>query len=242
VKGVSHISFETVFGEPPSPGSEEGGLLHAIVGQFVLVILASLLGIPVGILAGTYAVEYGRGYFTLFLRELCDVMTSVPSIVIGAFVYAVAVKPFGHFSGISGAISLAILMIPVVFKTTEGILSLVPSELREAGYALGATKFNVIKDIVFRYSVNGIVMGVILAVARIGGETAPLLFTSFNNNFFSLNIFGPIASLTVTMYDYAMSPYRYWQNLAWVGAILLTFSVLSANILVKFLAKRKARG
>jgi phosphate transport system permease protein len=234
--------LEVLIGEPPAPGESSGGLKHAIVGQTIIVLLATVIGIPVGILAGTYLSEYGRGSkLANAIRDLSDIMMSIPSIVVGTFIYAIMVKPFGHFMGIAGSVSLAIMMIPIIVRTTDDMLSMVPPELREAAYALGATKFRVIKDVVYRAAITGIVTGVILSVARIGGETAPLLFTSFNNNFFTLNVFQPMASLTVTMYDYAMSPYKYWQDLAWAAAILLTFAVLGANVLGRLIAHYKFR-
>jgi len=239
-KGLSSLSIEAIIGPPPSPGDNTGGLRHAIVGQTLIVLFATLIGIPIGIIAGTYLSEYGKGSrIANIIRDLSDVLMSVPSIVVGTFVYAIMVKPLGHFMGIAGSVSLAIMMIPIIVRTTDDMLRMVPPELREAAYALGATKFKVIKDVVYRAAITGIMTGVILSVARIGGETAPLLFTSFNNNFFTLNMFQPIASLTVTMYDYAMSPYKYWQDLAWVAAILLTFGVLGANILGRLIAHYK---
>ncbi len=239
-KGLGSLSWEVFVGDPPAPGDNTGGLKHAIVGQTIIVFLATVIGIPIGILAGTYLSEYGKGSrWANFVRDLSDVMMSIPSIVVGTFVYAIMVKPFGHFMGLAGSVSLAIMMIPIILRTTDDMLRMVPPELREAAYALGATKFKVIKDVVYRAAITGIVTGVILSVARIGGETAPLLFTSFNNNFFTLNIFQPMASLTVTMYDYAMSPYKYWQDLAWAAAIILTFGVLGANILGRVIAHYK---
>jgi len=239
-KGLSSLSLEVFIGNPPAPGDNTGGLKHAIVGQTLIVLIATVIGIPIGILAGTYLSEYGKGSrLANWVRDLSDIMMSVPSIVIGTFIYAVLVKPVGHFMGIAGSLALAIMMIPIILRTTDDMLRMVPPELREAAYALGATKFQVIKDVVYRAAVTGIITGVILAVARIGGETAPLLFTSFNNNFFTLNVFQPMASLTVTMYDYAMSPYKYWQELAWAAAIILTFGVLGANILGRIIAHYK---
>ena len=239
-KGLSSLSLEVFVGNPPAPGDNTGGLKHAIVGQTLIVLIATVIGIPIGILAGTYLSEYGKGSrLANWVRDLSDIMMSVPSIVIGTFIYAVLVKPVGHFMGIAGSLALAIMMIPIILRTTDDMLRMVPPELREAAYALGATKFQVIKDVVYRAAVTGIITGVILAVARIGGETAPLLFTSFNNNFFTLNVFQPMASLTVTMYDYAMSPYKYWQELAWAAAIILTFGVLGANILGRIIAHYK---
>ena len=236
-KGFSALSLNVFIGDPPSPGEETGGLKHAIVGQILIVSTATIIGVPLGVLAGTYLSEYGKNSkIANFVRDMSDVMMSVPSIVIGTFIYALLVKPVGHFMGFAGSLSLAIMMIPIILRTTDDMLRMVPPELREAAYALGATKFKVIKDVVYRSAITGIVTGVILAVARIGGETAPLLFTSFNNNFFTLDMTQPMASLTVTMYDYAMSPYKYWQELAWAAAIILTVGVLGANILGRVIA------
>ncbi len=236
-KGMSTLSLEVILGDPPAPGENSGGLKHAIVGQALIVITAAVIGIPIGVLAGTYLSEYGRNSrLANFVRDMSDVMMSVPSIVIGTFIYAISVKPVGHFMGLAGSFSLAVMMIPIILRTTDDMLRMVPPELREAAYALGATKFKVIKDVVYRSAVTGILTGIILSVARIGGETAPLLFTSFNNNFFTIDMTQPMASLTVTMYDYAMSPYEYWQKLAWAAAIILTFGVLTANILGRLIA------
>ena len=239
-KGLGALSLEAIIGDPPAPGENHGGLKHAIVGQTLIVLTATVIGIPIGILAGTYLSEYGKNSrIANAIRDLSDIMMSIPSIVVGTFIYAILVKPLGHFSGFAGSVALAIMMIPIIVRTTDDMLRMVPPELREAAYALGATKFRVIKDVVYKAAITGILTGLILAVARIGGETAPLLFTSFNNNFFTLNMFQPMASLTVTMYDYAMSPYEYWQDLAWVAAILLTFGVLGANILGRLIAHYK---
>jgi phosphate transport system permease protein len=236
-KGVSALSLDALFSPPPSPGDTTGGLLHAIVGQTLIVGVAVVLGVPAGILAGTYLSEYAGVKLAGFIRNLSDVLMSVPSIVIGTFIYAVLVKPAGHFMGIAGSLALAVMMVPIVLRTTDDALRMVLPELREAAYALGATRPRVIKDVVYRSALTGVVTGVILAVARIGGETAPLLFTSFNNNFFTVDITQPMASLTVTMYDYAMSPYAYWQKLAWVSALLLTAGVLGANIFGRLVAR-----
>jgi len=236
LKGFSTISLDVFIGNPPSPGEASGGLKHAIVGQFLIVSLATVIGIPIGILAGTYLSEYGRGKVAEAVRDVSDILMSVPSIVVGTFVYAVMVKPLGHFMGIAGSVALAIMMVPIILRTTDDMLRMVPKELREAAYAMGATKSKVIVSVVYRGAITGIATGVILSVARIGGETAPLLFTSFSNNFMSTNIFQPLASLTVTMYDYAMSPYKYWQQLAWAAAVILTFAVLVFNLLGRFVA------
>ncbi len=239
-KGMSTISLEVFTAPPPVPGSNHGGLKHAIIGQILIVGIAIVIGVPVGILAGTFLSEYGgNSKVANFVRDVSDILMSVPSIVIGTFIYAILVEPIGHFMGIAGSIALAIMMLPIIVRTTDDMLNMVPKELREAAYALGATKAKVITSVVYRGAITGILTGVILAVARIGGETAPLLFTSFNNNFVTYNIFQPMASLTVTMYDYAMSPYKYWQQLAWAAAVILTFGVLGANLLGRALAHWK---
>ncbi|SNR73229.1 phosphate ABC transporter permease PstA [Desulfurobacterium atlanticum] len=239
-KGASSLSWEAIVGPPPSPSDNTGGLRHAIIGQILIVSVAVVIGVPIGILAGTFLAEYGKGTkLANMARDISDILMSVPSIVIGTFVYAIMVEPLGHFMGISGSVALAIMMLPIIVRTTDDMLNMVPKELREAAYALGATKSKVITSVVFKSAMTGIVTGVILAVARIGGETAPLLFTSFNNNFLTFDMTQPMASLTVTMYDYAMSPYDYWQKLAWAAAILLTAGVLSLNLLGRAFAKWK---
>ncbi len=239
-KGMSSLSWEAIVGSPPSPSDETGGLRHAIIGQALIVSLAVVIGVPIGVLAGTFLSEYGKGSrIANIARDISDILMSVPSIVIGTFVYAIMVEPLGHFMGISGSVALAIMMLPIIVRTTDDMLNMVPRELREAGYALGATKSKVITSVVFKSAMTGIITGIILAVARIGGETAPLLFTSFNNNFLTYDITQPMASLTVTMYDYAMSPYDYWQKLAWAAAIILTAGVLSLNLLGRAFARWK---
>jgi len=241
-KGASSLSWEAIVGPPPSPSDNTGGLRHAIIGQILIVSIAVVIGVPIGILAGTFLAEYGKGTkLANMARDISDILMSVPSIVIGTFVYAIMVEPLGHFMGISGSVALAIMMLPIIVRTTDDMLNMVPKELREAAYALGATKSKVITSVVFKSAMTGIVTGVILAVARIGGETAPLLFTSFNNNFLTFDMTQPMASLTVTMYDYAMSPYDYWQKLAWAAAILLTAGVLSLNLLGRAFARWKFR-
>ncbi|WP_457568425.1 phosphate ABC transporter permease PstA [Desulfurobacterium sp.] len=239
-KGASTISWQVFVGNPPAPGDNTGGLKHAIIGQILIVSIAVIIGVPIGILAGTFLSEYGKNSkIANMVRDISDILMSVPSIVIGTFVYAIMVEPFGHFMGISGSVALAIMMLPIIVRTTDDMLNMVPRELREAAYALGATKSKVITSVVYKGAITGIITGVILAVARIGGETAPLLFTSFNNNFLTYNVFQPMASLTVTMYDYAMSPYEYWQKLAWAAAIILTFGVLTLNLMGRAIAKWK---
>ncbi len=238
--GFKSLSFSLFINDPAPPGVEGGGLRHAFVGHFIITSLATIMGIPIGIGAGIYFAEYGRhSTFVKFLRNITDVMVSFPSIVIGTLVYAVMVKPVGHFMGISGSVALALLMIPVVAITTDEILKLVPNSLREAGYALGARRWQVIKDISLSAARRGILTGVILGIARITGETAPLLFTAFNNNYLTLDPTQPMASLTVTIFQYAMGPYEVWHGQAWASALILTFGTLMFFILAKFVIRRK---
>ncbi len=242
IKGITNFNFQVFFKDAPPPGSEDlGGLRYAIVGHFIIVGLAILIGIPIGVLAGTYLAEYGKdSKITNIIRTLSDILTSVPSIIVGLFIYAILVKPFGSFSAIAGAVALAILMIPIIVRVTDDMLSMVPKELREAAYALGAPKWIVITKVTYRAALAGILTGIALAVARIAGETAPLIFTSFNNNYFSLDLTKPMASLTMTIYQFAGSPFKNWQALAWVGAFILTIFVLALNLLGKYIAHKKA--
>ena len=216
---------------------EGGGFRNAFVGHLIITGLATLIGVPIGVGAGVFFAEYGRhSRVTRTLRSVTDVLVSLPSIVIGTFVYALMVKPIGHFTGLSGSVALALLMIPVIAITTDEILKLVPDTLREAGYALGAHRWQVIKDISVPAAKRGILTGVILGIARISGETAPLLFTSFNNSFLTLDPTEPMASLTVTIFQYAMGPYEEWHGQAWAASLVLTLVTLvlflSAKILV----------
>ncbi len=234
INGFRFISLQLFLNDPTPPGIEGGGLRHAFVGHFIITSLAALIGVPIGIGTGIFFAEYGRhSKLIKTFRNITDVLVSFPSIVIGTFVYALMVKPLGHFSAISGSVSLALLMIPVIAITTDEILKLVPNSLREAGYALGAHRWQVIKDISISAAKRGILTGVILGIARISGETAPLLFTSFNNNFFSLDITKPMASLTVTIFQYAMGPYEEWHRQAWAASLVLTFGTLLFFITAK---------
>ncbi|MDD5160651.1 MAG: phosphate ABC transporter permease PstA [Sulfuricurvum sp.] len=243
MKGVGALNWDIFIFEGSPPGYAESGLKHALVGQLILVSLATFIGVPFGILAGTYLSEYGKNSkLAHAIRDISDIMMSAPSIVIGAFVYAIVVMPMGHFSAWAGAIALAIIMIPIILRTTDDMLQLVPGTLREAAFALGAPKYKVIMDVVYRGAKAGILTGVLLGIARVGGETAPLLFTSFNDNFFTTDLNEAMPSLTVTMFNYAISPYEDWQQLGWAAAFILSMFILGLNIvgrLILFAGKRK---
>ena len=224
----------------PPPGSG-GGLLNAIAGSLAMTLIGTLIGTPIGILAGTYLAEFGqRGWLAPITRFINDVLLSAPSIVIGLFVYEVYVLRVKHFSGWAGALALSIIVIPIVIRTTENMLRLVPTTLREAAAALGAPQWKIINFITLRAARAGIITGVMLAIARISGETAPLLFTALNNQFWSSNMDQPMANLPVVIFQFAMSPYEDWQKLAWAGALLITLSVLILNILARVLFRQKA--
>lgn len=238
--GILALTPSFFLNDPTPPGVPGGGLRHAIVGHLLITFFATLIGVPIGILGGTFLAEYGREYkISKLISSLADIMISVPAIIVGAFVYAILVKPLGHFSGWAGSIALAIIMIPVIMRTTENILSLIPWTLREAAFALGAPYYKVIFQIVYRGASTGILTGVILGVARVTGEAAPLLFTSFNNAYFSLNMNQPIASLTVTIFQYAMGPYKDWHVQAWGASLIITFLILFLTLIGKFLVKRR---
>ncbi|MFT4265889.1 MAG: phosphate ABC transporter permease PstA [Xenophilus sp.] len=237
--GLGGLSLATFTGMTPPP-NEEGGILNAIFGSLMMVGLATFVGTPIGILAGIYLAEYNpRGWLASVVRFVNDILLSAPSIVIGLFVYAVAVARFQGFSALAGALALALITIPVVIRTTENMLQLVPPGLREAAYALGAPKWKVILSITLRAARAGVVTGVLLAVARIAGETAPLLFTALNNQFWTSSLTQPMASLPVTIFKFAMSPYENWQKLAWAGVFLITIAVLALNILARVLTRNK---
>lgn len=239
-KGFQNISIDLILQDPAPPGEEGGGLKHAFVGHLIITSLATLIGIPIGIAAGVFFTEYGRfSKFVDFLRTMTDSLVSLPSIIVGTAVYAIMVKPVGHFFGLSGSVALALLMLPVIAITTAQILKLVPDSLREAAYALGAFKWQVIKDVSLAAAKRGILTGVILGIARITGETAPLLFTSFSNNFTTYNIFEPMASLTVTIFVYAMGPYEEWHRKAWAASLILTVGTLIFFITAKYLLGTK---
>jgi phosphate transport system permease protein len=238
-KGAGGLSLQ-VFTEMTRPTGSEGGLLNAIVGSLILTALAVVVGTPVGILAGTYMAEYGRySPLTQVVRFINDILLSAPSIVVGLFIYDIMVVPMGHFSGIAGAVALAVLVVPVVVRTTEDMLLLVPRELREAACALGMPLAYVIRRVCYRAARAGIITGILLAIARVSGETAPLLFTAFNNQFFSADVRYPIASLPAVIFQYAMSPYHDWQELAWAGALIITMAVLALSITARALASSR---
>ncbi len=243
MKGVDALGWSIFIYEGSPPGYEDSGLKHALVGQLILVSMATAIGVPLGIMAGTYLSEYGKSSkIANVIRDISDIMMSAPSIVIGAFVYAVVVMPMGHFSAWAGAIALGIIMIPIILRTTDDMLQLVPSTLREAAFALGAPKYKVILSVVYRGAKAGILTGVLLGIARVAGETAPLLFTSFNDNFFTTDLNAAMPSLTVTMFNYAISPYEDWQKLGWAAAFILSMFILGLNIagrLILFMGKRK---
>jgi len=232
--GITALNLELFLEDPAPPGVPGGGLRNAFVGQLLITSVATLIGVPLGVLGGTFIAEYARGTkFARLISILSDIMVSVPSIVVGTFIYAILVKPFGHFSGWAGAAALAFIMIPVVLRTTEDMLKLVPWTLREAAFALGASYFRVIKDIAYRAAATGILTGIILAIARVAGETAPLLFTSFNNSYFTLNMNEPMASLTVTIFNYAMGPYEDWHEKAWAAAFVITVVILVVTVVTR---------
>ena len=235
-KGFGGISLAVFTEMTPPPGSA-GGLLNSIMGSLILTGLAVLIGTPLGILAGTHMAEYGRyDRLTSVIRFINDILLSAPSIVVGLFIYEVMVAPMGHFSALAGAVALAVIVVPVVVRTTEDMLVLVPKELREAAAALGTPRAVVIIRIAYRAARAGMLTGVLLAVARISGETAPLLFTSLNNQFWSLDLNAPMASLPAVIFQFALSPYADWQKLAWTGALIITFAVLALSIVARTLA------
>jgi phosphate transport system permease protein len=240
-EGFSGLSL-AVFTEMTPPPGADGGLLNPIIGSLIMTFLAVLIGTPIGILAGTYMAEYGRyDRLTHVVRFINDILLSAPSIVIGLFIYEVMVAQMGHFSGWAGAVALAVIVIPVVVRTTEDMLILVPNALREAASSLGLPRSIVIRNISYRAARAGMITGVLLAVARISGETAPLLFTALNNQFWTLNLNAPMPSLPVVIFQFALSPYADWQKLAWTGALIITFSVLVLSILARVIAARSSR-
>ncbi|CAM3884123.1 phosphate ABC transporter permease PstA [Roseateles saccharophilus] len=238
--GMGGLNWATFTQMTPPPQGEGGGLANAIFGSFVMVGLATLVGTPVGILAGVYLAEYGqKTWLGSAVRFINDILLSAPSIVVGLFVYAVVVARMHSFSGLAGSLALALLVIPVVIRTTENMLSLVPNALREAAYALGTPKWKVILSITLKAARAGVITGIMLALARVSGETAPLLFTALSNQFWTSDVGAPMASLPVTIFKFAMSPYENWQKLAWAGVFLITVGVLLLNILARVLFKNK---
>src|ERR1700692_3679352 len=239
-EGASGVS-PSVFTEMTPPPGAAGGLLNPIVGSLMLTVLAVLIGTPIGILAGTYMAEDGRSSpLTSLVGFINDILLSAPSIVVGLFIYEVVVAPMGHFSGLAGAVALAVIVIPVVVRTTEDMLLLVPNPLREAATALGMPRAVVIARVCYRAAQAGMITGVLLAIARITGETAPLLFTALNNQFWSLDLNAPMASLPVVIFQFALSPYKEWQQLAWTGALLITLAVLVLSITARGLQMGRA--
>jgi len=232
-----------VFTEMTPPPGAAGGLLNAIVGSLIMTGLAVVIGTPIGILAGTYMAEYGRhDKLTIVVRFINDILLSAPSIVVGLFIYEIMVRPMGHFSGISGAVVLAVLVVPVMVRTTEDMLKLVPDTLREAAASIGLPRSLMIRRVAYRAARAGIITGVLLAVARVSGETAPLLFTALNNQFYSTNLNAPMASLPAVIFQFALSPYKDWQSLAWTGALIITLTVLALSIAARSLtATRKSQ-
>jgi phosphate transport system permease protein len=240
-KGLAAVDWNLFLKDTPAPGSEGGGLRNAIVGSLMMLGLTVLASTPIGILAGIYLAEYGdEGRTAGLTRFVTDIMLSAPSIVLGLFVYAVVVAPMGHFSGLAGSVALSLIAIPVVMRTTENMLRLVPGSLREAAFALGAPRWKVSTMVTLRAARSGVITGLLLAVARISGETAPLLFTALNNQFFSTDMGKPMANLPVVIFQFAMSPYDNWIRLAWGGALLITLAVLVLNILARVFFRDRA--
>jgi phosphate transport system permease protein len=240
LKGLDGLSLR-VFTEMTPPPGGSGGLLNPIVGSLIMTTLAVAFGTPLGILAGTYMAEYGRHErLTSVVRFINDILLSAPSIIVGLFVYELMVVPMGHFSGLAGAVALAVIVVPVVVRTTEDMLLLVPNQLREAAAALGAPRWFVISRVAYRAARAGIITGILLSIARISGETAPLLFTALNNQFWSTNLNAPMPSLPAVIFQFALSPYADWQKLAWTGALLITFAVLTLSIVARGLTSKRA--
>jgi phosphate transport system permease protein len=238
-QGFSGLSVAVFTEMTPPPGSD-GGLLNPIVGSLMLTVLAVLIGTPIGMLAGTYMAEYGRySPLSSVVRFINDILLSAPSIVVGLFIYEIMVAPLGHFSGFAGAVALAVIVIPVVVRTTEDMLILVPNQLREAAASIGLPRATMILRVCYRAARAGMITGVLLAVARISGETAPLLFTALNNQFYSTDLNAPMSSLPVVIFQFALSPYKDWQKLAWTGALIITLTVLALSIFARALASSR---
>ena len=242
VKGFGAVSMSMFTETTPAPGSEGGGLMNPIVGSLLMVGLATLISTPIGILAGIYLSEYGdRSWFAQVTRFVTDIMLSAPSIVIGLFIYAIYVANVRHFSGWAGTFAISLIAVPVIVRTTDNMLKLVPNSLLEAAFALGAPRWKVATFVRLRAVKAGVMTGALLALARISGETAPLLFTALNNQFFSSDMNAPMANLPVVIYQFAMSPYENWRSLAWAGALLVTFTVLGLNILSRTVFNQKIK-
>lgn len=238
-QGFSGLSLR-VFTEMTPPPGAVGGLLNAIVGSLIMTGLALVIGAPIGVLAGTYMAEYGRhGRLTSLVRFINDILLSAPSIVVGLFIYELMVRPMGHFSGIAGAVVLGVLVIPVMVRTTEDMLTLVPDTLREAAASIGLPRSLMIRQVAYRAARAGIITGLLLAFARISGETAPLLFTALNNQFFTTNLNAPMPSLPAVIFQFALSPYKDWQDLAWTGALIITLAVLAMSITARALTRTR---
>ncbi len=237
-KGISVINFEFLFSLPASVGESGGGIIHSIVGTLILIFIASIFAIPLGIGAGIYLSENKNKKFTHFVEVLVDILQGIPSIVIGIIAYLWFVLPMKSFSALAGGISLAIMMLPIIIKTTEETLKLVPDTLKEASYALGATYHKTIFKVVLPAGLSGILSGILLGISRIAGETAPLLFTAFGNNFFNLNIFKPIDALPLLIFNYATSPYENWHRIAWGASFLLVIFILGLNITTRWMVKQ----
>ncbi|MDE2234742.1 MAG: phosphate ABC transporter permease PstA [Gammaproteobacteria bacterium] len=242
-RGVQWINLALFTQITPPPATPGGGIANAIVGSLLITLVGVVVGTPIGILAATWLAEFGRySRIATVIRFVNDILLSAPSIVIGVFVYAVVVARFGHFSGWSGGVALAIIMLPVVLRTTEDMLTLVPDQIREAAAALGAPQWRVVITIVYRASLGGILTGVMLGIARISGETAPLLFTALNNQFWNANMGQAMANLPVMIYQFAMSPYENWQHLAWAGALLITLAILVLNLIARLVIRSNTFG
>ncbi len=240
IKGVAGLTLDVFTQMTPPPGATGGGLLNAITGSLIMTVLGVMIGTPIGILAGTYLAEYGRyTKFAQVVRFLNDILLSAPSIVIGLFTYEILVASLGHFSGFAGAVALAIIVIPVVVRTTEDMLLLVPNPLREAASAMGMPRSLMIRAVAYRAAQAGMITGVLLAIARVSGETAPLLFTALNNQFMSTNLNAPMSSLPAVIFQFALSPYKEWQQLAWTGALIITFTVLALSVAARALSSNR---
>ncbi|WP_126172300.1 phosphate ABC transporter permease PstA [Altericroceibacterium xinjiangense] len=240
VQGLQALNLDLFTEMTPPPGGE-GGLLNAFYGSAMMILLAVLIGTPIGIAAGTYLAEHGRNTkLASTVRFINDILLSAPSIVIGLFVYELAVRTIGHFSGYAGALALAIILIPIIVRTSEESLRLVPNQMREAGFALGLPRWKLTSQIIYKSAMSGLVTGILLGLARISGETAPLLFTALNNQFWNPDLSGPMANVPVVIFQYAMSPYDSWHALAWAGALVLTVFVLTLGLLVRFLARKRS--